>query len=158
MVLIGENANESFECEIKRLSGEEVENLKESKVFTFEWDKEKNREVFALTLRDKEEILGLVSITDYKEEFRIHINLLEASIKHRGKKKKLRTIPGCLIGFTCKTAFRKGYGGFVSLIPKTHLISCYQEHYGFVRMGMHLATFGINSKALMIKYLTDEEI
>lgn len=158
MVLIDESTNESFEGEIKRLSVAEIQNLKGNKNFTFEWDQEKNGEVFALTLKDKEEILGLVSITDNKEEFRVHINLLEASIKHRGKKKKLRSIPGCLIGFACKAAFRKGYGGFVSLIPKTYLMTYYQEHYGFVRMGRHLATFGDNSKSLMTKYLTDEKI
>src|SRR6056297_996423 len=138
MVLVDESTNESFEGEIKRISVAEIQNLKGNKNFTFEWDQEKNREIFALTLKDKEEILGLVSITD--------------------KKKKLRSIPGCLIGFACKAAFKKGYGGFVSLIPKTYLMSYYQEHFGFVRMGRHLATFGDNSKYLMTKYLTDEEI
>ncbi len=158
MVLVDESTNESFEGEIKRISVAEIQNLKGNKNFTFEWDQEKNREIFALTLKDKEEILGLVSITDNKKEFRIHINLLEASNNHRGKKKKLRSIPGCLIGFACKAAFKKGYGGFVSLIPKTYLMSYYQEHFGFVRMGRHLATFGDNSKYLMTKHLTDEEI
>jgi len=158
MVLVDESTNESFEGEIKRISVAEIQNLKGNKNFTFEWDQEKNREIFSLTLKDKEEILGLVSITDNKKEFRIHINLLEASNNHRGKKKKLRSIPGCLIGFACKAAFKKGYGGFVSLIPKTYLMSYYQEHFGFVRMGRHLATFGDNSKYLMTKYLTDEEI
>jgi transposase-like protein len=156
MVLTDENTNTSYEGIIKRV--EDAEVLKGHKDFTFEWHKETGSEIYKLTIRGKKEILGLLSIRDIREEFRVHINLIESSIKHRGKKNGLRNIPGCLIGHACQIAFRKGYGGFVSLTPKTYLIDYYQNNYGFIQVGRQLATFGENSKSLMAKYLDDEEI
>ena len=156
MVLTDENTNASYEGIIQRV--EDFEVLKGNKDFTFEWHKEKGSEIYKLTIRGKKEILGLLSIRDIREESRIHINLIESSIKHRGKKNGLRSIPGCLIGFACRIAFRKGYGGFVSLTPKTYLIDYYQNNYGFIQVGRQLATYGEHSKLLMTKYLEDEEI
>ena len=63
-----------------------------------------------------------------------------------------------MLAFVCRESFRKGYGGFVSLLPKTYLIDYYQNNYGFVQVGRQLATYGENSKALMEKFLEDEKV
>ena len=73
------------------------------------------------------------------------------------KNKKTGNIAGCLIAFACRESFKKGYGGFVSLMPKTELIS-YYKNYGFVEAGTLLAIWEENSKKLITKYYRDEEI
>ena len=49
----------------------------------------------------------------------------------------------------------KGYGGFVSLIPKTQLID-YRSIYGFEQYGRQMAVFYERSQAIIKKYLDDE--
>ncbi len=158
MVLVNEETNERYKGLIEKLSEAEVEKLKGNSNFTFAWNEEQGALVYKLMIKGKKEILGLVSVADIREEFRLHINLLEASKKHRGKGKGMKNIPGCMLAFVCRESFRKGYGGFVSLLPKTYLIDYYQKNYGFVQVGRQLAIFGNNSKVLVGKFLEDEEV
>ena len=64
-----------------------------------------------------------MSLIDYPEEYRIHLNLIEIQSKNQGKNKKIDRIAGCLIAFACELSFARGYYGFVSLQPKTRLIT-----------------------------------
>ncbi len=81
------------------------------------------------------------------------INLIEVTRSNVGKVKKLDNIAGCLIAYACSIAFKKGYGGFVSLLPKTKLIDLYQNKYGFRQYGRLLAVEFESSKYLVDKYL-----
>lgn len=101
-------------------------------------------------------ILGLISLVDYPEEYRIHLNLIEVGMKNIGKNKEIENIAGFLIAFACQIAFDKDYFGFVSLKPKTHLIDLYQKKYGFRQYGILLAVEQHSSIVLINKYLTDE--
>jgi len=94
----------------------------------------------------------------FKPEWRVHINLIEVNIEDIGRAKKLDHIAGCLIAYACAISFKKGYGGFVSLTPKTKLIGLYQNKYGFRQFGRMLAVQFEFSERLMKKYLGDEEI
>ncbi|MCB9052694.1 MAG: hypothetical protein H6556_24925 [Lewinellaceae bacterium] len=131
--------------------------IKNDKGFRFDWDKEKGNEVYKLyILGEEEQILGIVSLIDMQEELRIHLNLIEVSRKHVGKLKRLDNIAGCLIAFACSIAFKRNYGGFVSLLPKTELIDLYQDKYGFRQYGRLLAVEFESSKLLIEKYIGDE--
>jgi hypothetical protein len=124
--------------------------------FEFDWQIERgNRhDVYKIYLRDStQEILGLLSLKDFKSEHRIHINLLEVSAPNIGKGKVYERIAGCLLAFACQLAFEKPYDGFVSLIPKTNLINHYCQKYGFRQIGRNLAVEGEHSLAIIQNYM-----
>ena len=75
-------------------------------------------------------------------------------MENRGRNKLIGRIPGCLIAYTAKLAFDKGYAGFVSLTPKTELIDHYIKAYGFLPQGIELAIDQKASQALILKYLS----
>ena len=41
---------------------------------------------------------------------------------------------GCLIAFACREAFKRGYEGWVFLLPKTYLVQHYPSKYGFTHV------------------------
>lgn len=95
-------------------------------------------------------------LKDYPQELRIEIKLLEVRKEMVGRKKTVTGIAGCLIAFACEQAFKKGYRGFVSLVPKTHLIAHYITKYGFSQYGRQLAIEGVKANQLIEQYLEDE--
>lgn len=153
MKLINKQNGELLQGQIEQLDKNQIEGLLGYKNFTFDWSIEKNNDVYKIYLKDEDEILGLISIIDIPNEFRIYINLIESAISHRGKQKTILNIPGCLIAFACKMAFLKGYDGFVSLTPKTLLRKYYSETYGFIPMGTQMAIFGKEAYMIIQKYL-----
>ncbi len=158
MNLIDAKTGEKLNGIIEPVTDEDIDGLKNNDEFGFEWDLERSGVIHKIRIYGSQEVIGLMSIVDVPEEFRIHINLIESSVSNRGKEKKIKNIPGCLISFACRIAFEKGYGGFVSLVPKTQLIKYYQENFGFVQVGRQMAVFMEQSRLLMSKYLYDEEI
>lgn len=147
----------------KGLSGQisQIENSKGfkrelKKNFSFDWEKEFVNEVYRIYLPKEKSIIGLMAISNIQEEYRIHINLIESSITNRGKNKRTKNIPQCLISYACKLAFGFGYDGFVSLYPKTSLIEYYVNEYGFQQFGRHLSIYGDNSFKLIKQYLDEQ--
>lgn len=151
MVLINLETQEKLVGIIEKLSREEISNLKGNKNFTFDWSTEKDKEVYKIRLKDQKTILGLLALIDYPNEIRIHLNLLESRKSQRGKHKNIGNIAGCLIAYACRESFKRGYGGFVSLLPKTELIP-YYKRYGFKEFGALLAIWEEDSNKLIIKY------
>ena len=127
MNLIDSNSGEKLLGIIEKVSKSELAKLKNDDKLIFDWTLESDNQVFKIRCVKNKETLGLISLIDYPKEFRIHINLIESSKKFRGKHKPILNIPGCLIGFACKLAFKLGYEGFVSLVPKTQLIDYYNK-------------------------------
>jgi hypothetical protein len=121
--------------------------------FVFSWEAESEKEVYKLQLEATGVILGLMAIEDTPQEMRIDINVLEASKANVGQNKIYEGIAGCLIAFACRMAFLNGYGGFVSLTPKTLLREHYKDIYGFVEMGTKVCSFDENSRLLIKNYL-----
>ena len=158
MNLIEKKTGKKVSAEIELINKKDLAALKKNKNFGFDWSLENNSQTFKLKITESDEIIGLISLVDYPEEFRIHINLIEASKIYRGKNKKILNIPGCLIAFACKLSFKKGYEGFVSLIPKTQLIKYYMQNYGFLQFGRQLAILEEISESLIQKFIGDEEI
>ncbi len=158
MNLIDINTGERLKGVIEKATQEDFKKIKTGRKFSFNWEVESENKVYKIRLKKDKEILGLISLVDYPNEFRIHINLLESSKKQRGKEKSILNIPGCLIAFTCKEAFKNGYEGFVSLTPKTELVEYYNKTYGFLPVGNQMAVLEEISESLIIKYLGDEEV
>ncbi len=140
-----------FEAEICLAAEEDFPEINRS--FSFDWEQERAYEIYKIQSAGEKQILGMMSLINLPEELRIEIHLLELLQENVGKNKRIEHITGCLIAFACKQAFLRGYGGFVSLKPKTKLIQHYQEKYGFRQFGRQLAVHSTTAKALMEKYL-----
>ena len=150
MPLVDKRTGKSFGFNIKKVEESDFDVIKYSEEYAFDWQIEKDNKVYKLYLDDKEdEILGLMSLVDYPEEYRIHLNLIEVGHSNIGKTKKIENIGGCLIAYACQLAFIHGYFGFVSLQPKTSLIDLYQDKYGFRQYGRLLAVEQDFSKLLI---------
>jgi hypothetical protein len=158
MYLKDKNTGISLESAISEVMKSDYKWIQKSSTFKFNWSVESENEVYKIYLLDnEEEILGLISLIDYPDEYRIHLSLIETSNEQRGKDKTIEHIAGCLLVFSCEIAFLRGYDGFLSLVPKTLLLDLYQNKYGFRQFGRLLAVEGKSSRALIGKYLADEE-
>lgn len=153
MKLLDRSTNEEIEAEIAEVDIGELKTIHKSKRFHFDWRQESKSQVLKITIKGNDEALGLMSISDIPDEYRIHINLLESSNENKGKHKEVDRIAGCLIAYAVKFAFERGYLGFTSLVPKTELIELYKKKYGFQQFGRQLAIDRIEGIELMDKYL-----
>lgn len=157
MKLLDKSSGKYLKANIEELSEKDYGQISKDKGFSFNWNTEKKYEVYKIFLmEDDGVILGLVSLIDIPFEYRIHLNLLEIRIEHQGKKKQIDLIAGCLIAFAAENALKRGYYGFVSLMPKTKLIDLYQDKYGFRQYGRYLGLEGELSQKLIKKYLDEE--
>ena len=156
MRLLDLDENEEFEAEVIELEKYDLELIKKSRQFEFDWSKETSNHVFKLVRLDEEgenrKIQGLISIIDVTTELRIHINLIEHANDNKSPNKKIDYVAGCLISFAVQIAFEKGYYGFTSLVPKTLLIPLYTQKYGFTQFGRQLAIEGREAIKLIQKY------
>ena len=140
-------------AKVDSLEKGDQKKIRDSDQFDFDWklEKKKKNNLYKLYLLDeKDEILGLLSLEDIKEELRIHINLIEVSAKNIGRGKKYDRIAGSLIAYACQLSFDKSYDGFISLIPKTRLIDHYCKKYGFEQFGRQLG-LGYEASITLIK-------
>lgn len=153
MKLHNRKTNRDIEVDIVEMEEEDYKRIEKSKRFHFEWVLEKKHHVFKLISLEDEKILGLLSLQNIPEEFRIHIHLLENSNENKGRNKEIEGIAGCLLAYSVQLSFGKGYGGFTSLIPKTRLITLYVNKYGFSQYGRQLAIEGNAAIQLIKKYL-----
>ncbi|HET8864618.1 MAG TPA: hypothetical protein VFM80_02900 [Gracilimonas sp.] len=152
MQLFNRKENDWVEAKIEQATKEDFARIKSSDEFLFDWTKERKRSVFKMLEVSTGNILGLISVTDFQEELRLHINLLESSKSNVGKNKVIDGIAGSLIAHVVSKAFENGYNGFVSLIPKTNLIEYYIKMYGFIRVGNALVIEGEQSIKLIKKH------
>ena len=150
-------SGESIIAHIEEINEEDLEWTEKSSEFSFDWSTEKAYEIYKIFLvEDDRKILGIMSLIDRPDEYRIHLNLLEVSKSNQGRKKEIDYIAGCLIAFAVENAFKRGYYGFVSLEPKTVLIDHYRQKYGFSQYGRYLGIEGPTSQLLIEKYVDDE--
>lgn len=153
MQLLHVLSNKEVEAEIDLLSQNEFYTIGESKRFEFDWLSEMKHPVYKIYLVENGIPLGLIALADIQIELRININLIEVSSENIGRKKDYDKIAGCLLAFAAREAFKKGYEGFISLLPKTQLIDLYCSRYGFQQYGRYLALEGASSFSLIQTYL-----
>jgi len=125
--------------------------------FRFDWLKVDCDEIYQLVISADGYILGMMALKVIAEELRIEICLLEVSASNVGKGKEFENIAGILLAHACKLSFKYGFFGFISLIPKTALVSHYKKKYGFVSYGTHLGMDLERSEKLINKYLAKDK-
>lgn len=158
MNLIDRKSGNKLDGIIEQINSDDLKNIRTNDNFNFNWDLESKHLVFKIRLIENKEILGLISLIDLPNEFRIHINLIESSKIYRGRNKDILNIAACLIAFSCKLAFKLGYDGFVSLLPKTQLLEYYSKNFGFIQIGTQMAVFDHMAESLIQKFIGDETI
>lgn len=152
MYIVDTNTNEKIEVDIKEVDAQDYNTLTVERYF-FKWKDEKSFKVYKLILKEKPDILGLISLDFIDTESRIEIRLLAVSIENRGKNKLYDRIVGCLIGFAARKAILK-YPKFpcISLVPKTELRTYYKDAYFMMEGGKSVFCDGINLIKLAMKY------
>jgi hypothetical protein len=151
MYLLHRETTTKIPCTISPIARKSLKKELKKGRFSFDWT-DVEGDIYGLYIDNDSQLLGLMSLKDFPEELRIHIQLLEVSNENMGKNKKIDRIAGCLMGFACAISFEKNYFGFVSLTPKTVLISHYMEKYGFMQFGRQLGSITQNSEILKNKY------
>jgi len=153
MYLLHQKSGNKVEVDIEPLQQKDYKIIKFSKRFNFSWEKEKQHQNYKLVLKDSNQIMGLMSLREFKDELWIKINLLESSEENVGKNKEYDRIAGCLIGYACKLAFSKGFDGCVALEPKTKLREHYMNRYKMKSGGKYLYLELKDSENVINEYL-----
>ena len=148
-------SGDSFPTDVHPVTKAGLKNVTKKTGWLFSWATElkfTDRQVFKLTIRDNPNIIqGLASISDYNDHYYLH--LVESATFNLGKNKLYEGVPGNLFAFTCKTAWDKGYQGFVSFTSKTKLIEHYETSLGATHVGGHkMVIFPHDALKLIRKY------
>ncbi len=148
-------SGDSFPTDVHPVTKTDLKNITKKTGWLFSWATElkfSDRQVFKLTIRDNPNIIqGLASISDYNDHYYLH--LVESAPFNLGKNKLYEGVPGNLFAFTCKTAWDKGYQGFVSFTSKTKLVKHYETSLGATPVGGHkMVIFPHESLKLIRKY------
>jgi hypothetical protein len=132
-------SGDSFPTEIYKIENTDLKIITKTNGWLFNWRDEfklKDREVYKLTILGNPNIIqGLVSISNYKDHFYLH--LIESAPFNLGKHKLYKGVPGNLFAFVCKCSWDLGYEGFVSFTAKTKLIEHYEKSIGATHVGGH---------------------
>ena len=146
-------SGDSFNTIINLITKDDLKTIKKGNGWKFDWKyeyKQSDRNVYKLTINENLSVIqGLVSISDYKDHFYLH--LIESSPFNRGERKVYIGVPGNLVAFTCKESWDKGYEGFISFISKTKLIEHYEHTLGAVHIGGHKMVIFPKEALLLIK-------
>lgn len=86
MNIIEVATSQSHLIEIAPVQKGDFKNLPAKRYF-FDWNKEAAFEIFKLTIKGKDDILGLISFERIPDEVRIHVRLLTASVENVGQLK-----------------------------------------------------------------------
>jgi hypothetical protein len=148
-------SGDSFPTDVHPISKADLKNVTKKNKWLFNWAEEfkmADRTVFKLTIRNNPDIIqGLVSISDYKDHFYLH--LIESAPFNLGRHKLYEGVPGNLFAFTCKISWDKGYQGFISFTSKTKLIDHYEKTLGATHIGGHkMVIFPNEALKLIRKY------
>lgn len=124
--------------------------------FFFNWKAENPNTIYKLYREDDGSILGLMSIDNFDEEQRIHINLIAVLNVNKGSEKKADRIAGSLLAFAGNLAITLyGYEAAISLVPKTELLNHYQNKYKFQPAGRSLFMDGKELIDIINQYYND---
>ena len=137
-------------CLVDRITGEiidtnysivkksELKSLKK-KGWNFNWLAEdlSDATIYKLTLKNDDEIQGLIAVTDYPKDKALYINLAESAPSNIGLNKKYEGVGGHLFAIAAQVSLLKGYGGFLFLDAKnTELVEYYSQKFGAILLGM----------------------
>lgn len=132
----------------------DVKNLK----WLFNWATlfEQGYEVIALSLKDSNEIEGLVAYQVQPENNSVYVALVEAAPHNKGINKKYDGVGGHLFSIATKRSIDMGYKGHIYFRAKTELVDYYIKQFGATIVNSKnsiLEISGENAKRLYEKYL-----
>jgi len=131
--------SQSHLIEIALVQKSDFKNLPVNRYF-FDWNEEASFEIFKLTIKGKDDILGLISFERIPDEMRIHVRLLTASVENVGAAKIYDRIIGNLLAYVAKLAVRDfGEWACISLRPKTQIAQHYIDKYKMNITGVTLS-------------------
>jgi ribosomal protein S6E (S10) len=139
MYVINQSTKEKHQIEISLVDEVDFKSLKITRYF-FDWNTEKEFEIYKLCIQGTNDSIGLISLERIPEEWRIHIRLLTVSKENKGQNKKYDRIAGNLIAHAAKIAVKE-YAEYacVSLRPKTEIAKHYINKYDMKITGMTLS-------------------
>ena len=83
----------------------------------------------------------------------VFMYLIESAPYNIGKGKKYLGVCGNLTAFSCKLSMEYGFGGVISFVSKTALISHYEKTLGAVHLGGNImAILEPNAQSLINNY------
>jgi len=146
-------SNSKRKIVVSAVQNEEFKVLTKKR-YSFIWKTLKeSTKIYKLQIDGEDDILGVIALVDFPDEFRTEIKLLASSKENIGKLKKYDGIAGCLIAFCCRESIRKyGYLACVSLIPKTELKHHYISKYGMIDAGWQVYLDGKQLQNMIKKY------
>lgn len=120
----------------------------------FDWHSEcclPDRHVLQLCLQaDPSTIQGLICIADKRDHIFMH--LIESAAWNKGKNKLYCGVAGNLVAAACKLSFDLKYDGVVSFIPKTQLISHYENTLGAKLFGQNRMFIDTKEALILVKH------
>jgi hypothetical protein len=139
MTVIETSSGNNHRVEIKPIEDGDYKNISKSRFF-FDWKDEQVYEVYKLQIVGTNEIIGLISLEQIPEEWRVHIRLLTVSKDNKGKEKQYDKIAGNLITYAAKIAVKEfAEYACVSLRPKSQIAQHYIDKYNMKSTGMTLS-------------------
>lgn len=152
MFIVNVKTKKKYKIEIELVDEGDFRRLTKKKYF-FNWKLEKDYEVYKLTILDKSDILGLISVERIPEEYRIHVRLLSVSTENKGKNKVHKRIVGNLLTYISKIAIKEfAELACVSLKTKGAIADHYIKKYGMNVTGSTLSLEIIEIIHLIKKY------
>ncbi len=101
MVAIETSSGETHKIEIIPIVEKDFGSFTKSR-FWFNWKEEIDYDIYKIQIKEKNKILGLISLETINSESRVSIRILVVSKENRGKTKIYNNIVGCLIAFAGK--------------------------------------------------------
>ena len=97
----------------------------------------KDAKIFRLTLKDDDEIQGLVAISDFPKDSAMYVNIVESAPHNIGANKRFEGVGGHLFAIAVQESMNQGYGGFIFMDAKNEeLVRHYQNALGATFLGM----------------------
>lgn len=139
MKITDTSTGKEFSVEILPVESDDFKSLRKDRYF-FDWNIERNQEVYKLQIIGSVDILGLISVERIPKEWRFHIRLLTVSKENKGNEKKYDKIAGNLIAHVAKIAILEfGELACVSLKPKSQITQHYINKYNMNLTGITLS-------------------
>lgn len=143
---------DSFQTDVSLVDNNDLKLITKENGWLFNWKtefKQPDRDIYKLTIVGNLEIIqGLISITEREDH--VYMHLIESAPFNLGRKKVYIGVPGNLVAFACRTAFHRGFNGYVSFTSKTQLIDHYQKTLGAIKVGGHLMVINTESALKLI--------
>lgn len=105
--------------------------------WSFDWSAPQNDgyDVYKLTIKDDNELQGLIAIKHFPNNYYTHISLVESNPSNRGHQGLYRGTGGNLFTIACKLSWDIGNDGYVQFTAKTDLIEHYKNTLNAIQMG-----------------------